>query len=360
MRTSGGDRATEDDAAAAAAPSSARSADVPPAPALPATPAAPQAAQIDYSRTQFYVTRRQWRVLVALTLFNTVALAWFAFGPNSSQFIQAQWQQWQAKRAERAKLRQVVADQRPCLDFVMPPEQLVYEEDPPAALKLTSANPGFAPVRMRVDNLLATTAPWASPAQRIDVPAEWATFARRGGEIENGLGCSATLPVLFLGTRRAKGGETLLLVVQFEAQVHLNAGAPKLDVRRFNPTRRLIVSCFRPGTRDAPPKRLGTSRLNLFLPASGARVNDAGDAWVLTRPAMMALFTGQADPADPSHFTIPYQVNGFRGVIDGWLRPEGPLLRPRTGEAVNFGGGQRAWNLPVPPATQPQHWHIND
>jgi hypothetical protein len=302
-------------------------------------------------------------VLVAVTLLNTMAIGWFAFAPNSSHYIQTQWQQWQAKRAERAKLRQVTADLTPCLEFAMPAEpQWIYEEEPGAALKLASAKAGYAPVRMQVNNMLATTAPWAAPAQRADVPPAWATFAKHYPDIENSLGCAADLPVLFMGKRTVKGagGETLLVIVQFEARPSLDAANPYRDVRRMNATRRLLVSTFRPGSGDTRVKRTGTYHLSLFLPATGARVNGTGDGWDISRPALLSMFTGKADPKDASHFTIPYQVNGHGGVIDGWLQAEGAVVRPQSGKAVSFGGGQRAWNMVVPPATQPEHWHMGE
>jgi hypothetical protein len=37
-------------------------------------------------------------------------------------------------------------------------------------------------------------------------------------------------------------------------------------------------------------------------------------------PPLLHLFAGQPDPADESHFTIDYEVDGDRGTIDGWLR----------------------------------------
>src|SRR5688500_12449096 len=144
MQTRADDGEIRDDAAAspAAAPA--------PVAIAPVAAAPVDAAAIDYSRTQFNVTRRQWRLLVALTLFNTMALGWFAFAPNSSAYIKTQWQQWQVKRAETARLRQLAADQQTCLDYVMPPERLIYEEDPAAALKLTTAKAGYVPVRVQV------------------------------------------------------------------------------------------------------------------------------------------------------------------------------------------------------------------
>jgi len=34
---------------------------------------------------------------------------------------------------------------------------------------------------------------------------------------------------------------------------------------------------------------------------------------------LLRLYAGQPDPADPSHFTIGYDMNGKPGTIDGWL-----------------------------------------
>jgi hypothetical protein len=125
---------------------------------------------------------------------------------------------------------------------------------------------------------------------------------------------------------------------------------------RMTAIRRLRVSTFTLATSSQRAQRRTSQTLNLFLPATAAQINGAGDAWVITKPALVSMYSGTADKNDPSHFTLPYKVNGQGGVIDGWLHADGPTLRPRTGEAVNFGGGERAWNLIVPPAPQPQRW----
>jgi hypothetical protein len=40
------------------------------------------------------------------------------------------------------------------------------------------------------------------------------------------------------------------------------------------------------------------------------------------------LFAGQADPQDPAHFTVHYQMNDQEGMIDGWLRDPSPGAPP--------------------------------
>ena len=47
------------------------------------------------------------------------------------------------------------------------------------------------------------------------------------------------------------------------------------------------------------------------------------------------LFAGQADVADPSHFTLPYDIDGQPGTIDGWLDAYDRVrLQVRDGPAV--------------------------
>ena len=49
------------------------------------------------------------------------------------------------------------------------------------------------------------------------------------------------------------------------------------------------------------------------------------------------IFAGQPDPNDPTHFTIPYDVDGKPGVIDGRLNDgERAILTPRTGHLVSW------------------------
>jgi hypothetical protein len=36
--------------------------------------------------------------------------------------------------------------------------------------------------------------------------------------------------------------------------------------------------------------------------------------------AQVRVFAGSADAADPTHFTIPYEVDGVSGVLHGWLQ----------------------------------------
>jgi hypothetical protein len=42
-------------------------------------------------------------------------------------------------------------------------------------------------------------------------------------------------------------------------------------------------------------------------------------------PLYLRCYAGQADPNDPSHFTIDYTLGPQSGVIDGYLHPDNTL-----------------------------------
>src|SRR5439155_6113067 len=70
------------------------------------------------------------------------------------------------------------------------------------------------------------------------------------------------------------------------------------------------------------------------------------------------IFTGRVDPADASHITIAYDIDGKPGVIDGRLNDGDRLmLQPRAGSLVRWrSGSEYLWNMAgTPPrsATQP-------
>jgi hypothetical protein len=310
-------------------------------------PEALPSSSIEYAQSQFRVTRRQWRVLTALTLLNTVMLGWFVIGPQSTQFIQSQWRQFQARRAEKAKLRQVIADQRQCLAYTMAEDLVIYEEDPAAALKLLGNRADYSPVRITVRTSRPLLAPWTAPAARANGPPCWTGFAKGGGG-SGRLPCDPGLPVVYLGERRTPKGEPRLVVVQFEARPEVNFQSPDQTRATTRCDRELHVSIFAPST-----NLVGRLSMYLVLPEQTVRLNEAGSAYQVDPPAALTLLAGQADANDPSHFVLPYRVNGQAGIIDGWLTEEGPLLKPQAG-SVTTRGGLRAWKLPVPSAASTQ------
>jgi hypothetical protein len=91
---------------------------------------------------------------------------------------------------------------------------------------------------------------------------------------------------------------------------------------------------------DGPGNRLGWEQELAALaqvPANlqpGSRPIPCAPAGVSGRFSFFAdtfrLFAGQPDPADESHFTIRYDLDGKSNVIDGWLMPDDTVkLEPR-------------------------------
>jgi hypothetical protein len=50
----------------------------------------------------------------------------------------------------------------------------------------------------------------------------------------------------------------------------------------------------------------------------------------------LRIFAGQADPADSSHFTIEYEIDGAKNKIDGWLA-DAKTSGPNSQQSVWFG-----------------------
>ena len=71
--------------------------------------------------------------------------------------------------------------------------------------------------------------------------------------------------------------------------------------------------------------------------------------------SILRVLAGQPDPADGTHFTIPYILNGKPGVIDGRLRANGRvMLEPREGQFLRWASANTYhWELALTPTTRP-------
>ena len=82
--------------------------------------------------------------------------------------------------------------------------------------------------------------------------------------------------------------------------------------------------------------------LNLEGPLSPGWTSDdeilGHQFWPGVEDRSLRFYAGQADPSDPSHFTIAYEMTGGRGTLDVWLRDEGSSaiveLKVRDGPAA--------------------------
>jgi len=181
---------------------------------------------------------------------------------------------------------QIWREYQACASYVAPVDQVVLTEVPAEAAALLQSGAGYDEVPFSGPNYLY----WRDKerAQLLAPPLNWALPGWWGE-------C-----VPFLHARTARDGETSIIVVSLRAQKQ----------RREDPQRVFELQPFAMEPQSWPNPQ---------------RVSPESAGGVLTFPLggkdVLRVFAGQPDPADPSHFTIRYQINGREGFIDGWLDP---------------------------------------
>jgi hypothetical protein len=301
---------------------------------------------IEYSSDRPAVSRRSFRLLLALTLINTIMLAWFVVGPQSTQFLQQHWQQWKLTRETRRQEAQLLAQQQQCFAHAFPPETVVYTED---VERVAALDVGDGTYR-RVEVGRPTVSEWVAPIG-LTHPAEWAAFGKPG-IVTHGFDVSSSGAgsIVFLHERRTPRGEKRLVVVLLETFQRFDKGSDGTDTVR--PFRRLLTRAYSPFAAGAPAMRMADVTIDLRLAppdlTSVTRLTDGSHT--AKRGPALTIYAGHADGADPTHFTIPYEIDGARGVIDGWVRNYELVMKPRG--IPKFDSSQQVWELDVsPPAT---------
>lgn len=57
------------------------------------------------------------------------------------------------------------------------------------------------------------------------------------------------------------------------------------------------------------------------------RQPDPWEPWIqFARKESLTVYTGVVDASDPSHLTLEYDVNGSKGIIDGWLKLDDTMV----------------------------------
>jgi hypothetical protein len=180
-----------------------------------------------------------------------------------------------------ARQARLLYAQRQWLNFSPPPTQVVYDDDPARAAALL-AQPNYA----RVQLPSGTSAVVWTPPQFAD-----AWFRTSGRP-------PAPAAVLFLHERRTPSGEPFLLSCE-------------LDVGR-GLTGSFVTPIYMNEIRPAAWRR-GLARRNGVgwpLPFQIERAIQKG--------AHLRVFAGQVDPADATHFTVKYDLDGVEGFLDGY------------------------------------------
>lgn len=87
---------------------------------------------------------------------------------------------------------------------------------------------------------------------------------------------------------------------------------------------------------------------------------DTNGDGIADRPFHLRVYAGQPDPNDQSHFTIRYEIDNQKDIIDGYLQDDGSVkLTCRAGDStrpINFSA--EGVVLPQKAATSPVHLQI--
>ena len=262
-------------------------------------PAARTAATLDYGRS-----RRPWRAgkrhAVLLGLLLVCAAGSWTVGREARQRTQSLLYARQAAR------------------HVESAGTVVFEPDPARAEAL---------VRAGTHRPLAADAP--APVARIE-PDSFRTFrdALATPSFE------AMGALVFLHELTTPSGARRVVAVHFLPYM--------LDGRDLGDAG-LVARIFEPGGFLRPPSHVGDAQARLLVPvdppAAAAGHAAAGDGVSATwtdlpyKPLPLRWFAGQPDAADPSHFTLDYELDGVHGTVDGYLTDDGGSVRMQARDA---------------------------
>jgi hypothetical protein len=206
---------------------------------------------------------------------------------------------WKGPAADRRLLLAYL--ERQARRYVAPPDRVVYEEDPtrwPALL----AQPGYFIHPPNSTGWNGFAAYSADPVARFV----------QASKLRLGPGA------LFAHARRTPSGRERLVVVW------LPYNAVRPTAQGASPDNQVQITLFTSVVDDGVMIREGRAA-PWIAPPSNPRDRQT--------PLYARLYAGQADPADPSHFTIPFEIGDHRDVLDGYLRDgDAVILRPRNHE----------------------------
>lgn len=335
-------------------------------------PAAKRAESLDYKPDPAAAGRvsvRGFRLLLALTLLNTTLLGMSTMGPQLFPFLRQQWTQWRAeraaKKAEEQARQAALALRQQAMAHSIPAGTVVYDEHPAEAARLIRDG---GSVYERATPSGDAPRGWVPPV-KLATPKLYAAFQ---SSVFTAARSDWSEPLLFLHERTSPGGVRHVVSVQLgphfgftKSNTYDHQERHFRFEHRLAKRRKLVFRAWPVGTAAAPepagprPMKWIERTYDIRLPDTAERkiANWLGSPGSTERPLpvnygnVVRFYAGQPDPNDPSHFTLPYQVDGRDGMIDGWVKDNGIELRPRDGEWT-FDGGEML-RLNVPPATQP-------
>jgi hypothetical protein len=295
------------------------------------------------------VPRWQFRLLFLVVLLNLGITIQMAYAPG----VGAAVKQWVSDRREK---RRVQALQKQAKSWTQPAGTVVWEDDPDAAAKLRATgayNPTPVPAQVRYGNypFLAGWPPGATapaPALAAQLQRNFPIYDDEGRIPQRDDGWAV---LLFHGLK-SQGGKERLVYVIVEGRSELAAFGHSLR-REATPTEpqsgsverrlRLIAVALQPRDGVADPRPQPGQTTELVIAPGGTSPWKSPWRWTPPadgKPAELRLeplnqfrfFAGQPDPADPSHFTVDYELDGVKGKIQGRLKDDGVVeLKPEGG-----------------------------
>jgi hypothetical protein len=208
--------------------------------------------------------------------------------------------------------------QHECLQFSLPPDAVVYEEDPAGVAALLAGNPQYHPYPFKRRSS-QHAAPSPATAAALGV-SDWDKLTAalpgfysppimqgpRGYVFFTPTALPGSPPpvikpaVIFLHERTSPGGHRRLVCVSYGSQDDTFSA-------QFVHGLNCDTFTVAPGTWGRPP----------------ALIPNGWGYDILTewprKPPLVRIFAGQADPNDRAHFTIRYQIWGQEDVLDGRL-----------------------------------------
>ena len=196
--------------------------------------------------------------------------------------------------------------QRQCLNYRPDANDVVYEEEPSAAGRLLARGSNYTAYP------LARRSP---PAARMPVnaaaliPACWTRLSTLSGTSPVWHDAGA---VVFLHECISPAGNRRLVMVRYFPE-------PDKFASNFYHDYNFDYDLLTPATWSSPPCRAAP-----WFSMSAVQTGSP------RHPPLVRMYAGQADPHDPSHFTIRYRMWGQEDVLDGKLDDQDEItLAPR-------------------------------
>jgi hypothetical protein len=312
---------------------------------------APKTTPLAYDRPQEPIPRWQFRLLFLLVLLNLAITIQSTYAPGVAASVRAAWANYRESRRVQALQQQV-------WNWTEPPTKVVWDDDPATAAPLLRGSGYVATgVPASLPNNYPFLAGWPPGAAAKPPPVFKQLFPPHFPHSKSGLVLSdGEYAVAFMHRLKGPLGVQRLVYVYVTGETDMrmiHIPVPPGPQTRLQPVpafdstvRRNLHLVAVPCTLSdgpAPPQGLSNESTVLMVrPGRGADWTvpwkwvpspDGKGGQVRVDPIdRFRFYAGQLDPADPSHFTIKYDLDAATGTIHGRLKDDGTVdLRPEQG-----------------------------